>query len=241
MSDQEPVSRLLLVDDEPALIGVLKPAIEAAGFRVGVARDGAEALQSTEHFEPHVILLDLGLPDVDGKEIISLIRQRSEVPIIVVSARHQEGEKVAALDNGADDYVNKPFEIGELMARIRAALRRSKLGTSVPAEVVAGPLRVDLPGKRVFLEDELVKLSPKEWMLLQELALSGGQVVTHQRLLAAGWASQASDQQYLRVYIGFLRQKLEAEPSRPELILTEPGIGYRLAAPAGWEVEIKFA
>jgi len=241
MSDQEPVSRLLLVDDEPALIGVLKPAIEAAGFRVGVARDGAEALHITEHFEPHVILLDLGLPDVDGKEIISLIRQRSEVPIIVVSARHQEGEKVAALDNGADDYVNKPFEIGDLMARIRAALRRSKLGTSVPAEVIAGPLRIDLPGKRTFLEDDLVKLSPKEWMLLQELALSGGQVVTHQRLLAAGWASQTSDQQYLRVYIGFLRQKLEAEPSRPELILTEPGIGYRLAAPAGGEVEIKFA
>ena len=240
-SDQEPVSRLLLVDDEPALIGVLAPAIEAAGFRVGVARNGAEALHATEHFEPHVVLLDLGLPDVDGKEIISLIRQRSEVPIIVVSARHQEGEKVAALDNGADDYVNKPFEIGELMARIRAALRRSKLGTSVPAEVVAGPLRIDLPGKRVFLEDELVKLSPKEWMLLQELALSGGQVVTHQRLLAAGWASPAGDQQYLRVYIGFLRQKLEAEPSRPELVLTEPGIGYRLAAPAGREVEIKFA
>lgn len=241
MSDQEPVSRLLLVDDEPALIGVLKPAIEAAGFRVGVARDGGEALHVTEQFEPHVILLDLGLPDIDGKEIISLIRQRSEVPIIVVSARHQEGEKVAALDNGADDYVNKPFEIGELMARIRAALRRSKLGTSVPAEVIAGPLRIDLPGKRTFLEDDLVKLSPKEWMLLQELALSGGQVVTHQRLLAAGWASQTSDQQYLRVYIGFLRQKLEAEPSRPELILTEPGIGYRLAAPAGGEVEIKFA
>lgn len=241
MDNLEPKVRLLLVDDEPSLIGVLQPSIEAAGYAVSVARDGAAAMRAFEEFDPHAILLDLGLPDGDGKNVISLVRRRSAVPIIVVSARHQEGEKIAALDLGADDYVNKPFEMGELMARIRVALRRSKLAASVPIAVEAGPLRIDLADRRAFLEGELVKLSPKEWLLLQELALSAGQVVTHQRLLAAGWSSRSTDQQYLRVYVGLLRQKLEAEPSRPEFVLTEPGIGYRLSAPGNEEIEIKFA
>lgn len=239
MSDR--AERILLVDDELALIAVLEPALRAAGYVVSIAADGAAALRLLDEAEPQLVLLDLGLPDIDGKDVIVLLRQRSEVPVIVVSARHQENEKVAALDRGADDYVNKPFEIGELMARIRVALRRSQARSSVPVEVIAGGLRIGLAERRVSIEGERVKLSPKEWKLLQELALSAGQVVSHQRLLAAGWSSKVTDHQYLRIYIGLLRQKLEADPSRPVHVMTEPGIGYRLAAPLGREVEVRFA
>jgi two-component system KDP operon response regulator KdpE len=232
--------RILLVDDEPALIAVLEPSLRAAGYVVSIASDGAAALRQLDEAEPELILLDLGLPDVDGKDVIGLVRQRSDVPIIIVSARHQENEKIAALDRGADDYVNKPFEIGELMARIRVALRRYQATRSVPIEVLAGDLKIELASRRVSVEGEVVKLSPKEWSLLQELALSAGQVVSHQRLLAAGWSSKVTDQQYLRIYIGLLRQKLEIDASRAVHIMTEPGIGYRLAAPEGREVEVRF-
>jgi two-component system KDP operon response regulator KdpE len=235
------LGRILLVDDEPALIAVLEPSLRAAGYVVSVASDGAAALRQLEEAEPELILLDLGLPDTDGKDVVGLVRQRSDVPIIIVSARHQENEKIAALDRGADDYVNKPFEIGELMARIRVAMRRYKATRSVPVEVSAGALKIELATRRVSIEGEKVKLSPKEWRLLQELALSAGQVVSHQRLLAAAWSSRVTDQQYLRIYIGLIRQKLEADASRPVHIMTEPGIGYRLAAPAGQEVEVTFA
>ena len=237
----EPASRILLVDDEPALIAVLEPALRAAGYIVSIAADGAAALRQLDETEPQLMLLDLGLPDLDGKDVIELVRQRSDVPIIILSARHQENEKVAALDRGADDYVNKPFEIGELMARIRVALRRSQATRSVPVEVTAGDLKVELGARRVSIEGEVVKLSPKEWKLLQELSLSAGQVVPHQRLLAAVWSNKVTDQQYLRIYVGLLRQKLEADASRPVHIRTEPGIGYRLAAPVGQEVHVKFA
>jgi len=233
--------RILLVDDEPALIAVLEPSLRAAGYVVSIATNGASALRQLDEAEPQLILLDLGLPDSDGKEVIGLVRQRSDVPIIVVSARHQELEKVAALDRGADDYVDKPFEMGELMARIRVALRRSQARHSVPVEVVAGDLKIELATRRVSIEGLAVKLSPKEWKLLQELSLSAGQVVSHQRLLAAGWSGTVTDQQYLRIYIGLLRQKLEVDASRPVHVMTEPGIGYRLAAPPGREVEVKFA
>ncbi len=224
-------TRLLLVDDEPALVGVLKPALEAAGHRVSVALDGNSALRAFSEIDPHVVLLDLGLPDMDGKQVIGLLRQRSDTPIIVISARHQEHEKIAALDEGADDYVDKPFEIGELMARIRAAMRRRDAKMDPPRIVRAGIVTIDLLGRRVLLGPDPVRLSPKEWSLLNELAVSAGQVVTHKRLLAAGWGNEVQDAQYLRVYIGLLRQKLEAEPSQPVIILTEPGIGYRLAQP----------
>lgn len=223
------MTRILLVDDEPALVGVLRPALEAAGYRVSVAGDGASALKALSDIVPHIILLDLGLPDIDGKKVIGLMRLRSDAPIIVISARHQEHEKIAALDEGADDYVNKPFEIGELMARVRAALRRVEALMDPPRYVQTGILTIDLLGRRVTLGGDPVRLSPKEWAILSEMAVSAGQVVTHKRLLAAGWGSEAQDAQYLRVYIGLLRQKLEAEPSEPTVILTEPGIGYRLA------------
>jgi len=170
------------------------------------------------------------LPDIDGKSLLQRIRLDQDVPIIVVSARHQEAEKIAALDEGADDYVNKPFEIGELMARIRAAVRRHSLSKADASTYSAGGLTIDFPTRRVTLSGEPVKLSPKEYDLLQTLARKAGQVVTHKRLLAAGWGAEATDTQYLRVYIGLLRQKIEQDPSDPCLLLTEPGVGYRLIA-----------
>lgn len=220
---------ILVVDDEPSLVAVLKPVLEAEGYAVRVAADGAGALGALELFGADVVLLDLGLPDIDGKQVIARVRQTSDVPIIVVSARHQEGEKIAALDEGADDYVNKPFEIGELMARVRAALRRRQTVQRRPAELRAGPLAIDLGSRRVTLSGEIIKLSPKEYALLTTLAESAGQVVTHKRLLAAGWGEAAADTQYLRVYMGLLRQKLEEDAAEPRLILTEAGVGYRLA------------
>jgi two-component system KDP operon response regulator KdpE len=223
------MTHILIVDDEPSLIAVLEPALGAAGYFVSVAVDGRSTLQAVRDADPDLILLDLGLPDMDGKDVIEEVRARSQAAIIVVSARHQESEKVAALDGGADDYVNKPFEIGELTARIRAAVRRQSSGRARPSTLSTGPLTINLSARTVHLDHEPVKLSRKEFDLLEALALSAGQVVTHKRLLAAGWGSIAADAQYLRVYIGYLRQKLEEDPADPRLILTEPGLGYRLA------------
>lgn len=220
--------QVLLVDDEPALVAVLQPVLKAAGCSVSVATDGNAAISGVIAQDPDVVLLDLGLPDMDGKDVIRLIRKSSQVPIIVISARHQEAEKIVALDEGADDYVNKPFEIGELMARIRAAIRRSQTIAANAEVFETGPLRVDFARRRVDLMGEQIKLSPKEYMLLHALARNGGHVVTHKRLLNAGWGGSTSDLQYLRVYVGLLRQKLEENPSEPELIITEPGVGYRL-------------
>lgn len=224
------MTNILLVDDEPALIAVLKPVLGAEGYSVATASGGAAALRMAEDTKPEVVLLDLGLPDIDGKDVIRAIRATSTVPIIVISARHQEGEKIAALDNGADDYVNKPFEIGELMARIRAAIRRSSSLKNAPSTYRSGPLEIDFQTRRVSLSGDAVKLSPKEYDLLRTLALSAGQVVTHKRLLAVGWGNDGADSQYLRVYIGLLRQKIEEDPSDPRLLVTEPGVGYRLAS-----------
>ncbi len=223
---------ILLIDDEPSLVGVLRPVLAAAGYRVTTAIDGASGAVAAAHDSPDVVLLDLGLPDMDGKEVIRGILARCKPAIIVISARHQESEKIAALDEGEDDYVNKPFEIGELMARIRAAVRRR---SSPDADLVAyqsGPLAIEFATRKVTLGGEQIKLSPKEYELLQTLALNAGQVVTHKRLLAAGWGTGATDAQYLRVYIGMLRQKIEEDPGDPLLLLTEPGVGYRLAANA---------
>jgi two-component system, OmpR family, KDP operon response regulator KdpE len=219
---------VLLVDDEPTLVSVLEPVLKAAGCTVTVATDGNTAVSRVVSHDPDVVLLDLGLPDIDGKHVIRMIRSSSKVPIIVISARHQEGEKIAALDEGADDYVNKPFEIGELMARIRAALRRTEIVASDASVFESGPLRIDFARREVELMGDPVKLSPKEYLLLHTLARNAGQVVTHKRLLAAGWGTATADSQYLRVYMGILRQKLEANPSEPELIVTDPGVGYRL-------------
>lgn len=219
---------VLLVDDEPALVSVLQPVLKAAGCTVTVASDGNDALRGLIAYDPDVVLLDLGLPDMDGKAVIRAIRETSKIPIIVISARHQEAEKIASLDEGADDYVNKPFEIGELMARIRAALRRARGIENENTVFETGPLKIDFSTREVKIMGQPVKLSPKEYLLLHALARSAGQVVTHKRLLAAGWGPHGADSQYLRVYIGLLRQKIEADPSDPEIVLTEPGLGYRL-------------
>jgi len=219
---------ILVVDDEPSLIGVLEPVLGATGYKVTSAATGRRALALADEAEPDVILLDLGLPDMDGKEVIRAIREQNTVPIIIISARHQEAEKIAALDEGADDYVNKPFEIGELMARIRAALRRRSSQRTNSNIYRSGLLEIDFPARRVLLGGETVKFSPKEYELLTVLARSAGHVVTHKRLLTAGWGEEATDTQYLRVYIGLLRQKIEEDPSDPRLLLTEPGVGYRL-------------
>lgn len=226
------MTHILLVDDEPSLISVLEPVLAAAGYRVTTACDGRSASRATHREKPDIVLLDLGLPDIDGKQVIETIRAQSGAPIIVISARHQESEKIAALDGGADDYVNKPFEIGELMARIRAAVRRSSSRESAPSSYRSGPLEIDFLARLVRISGEAIKLSPKEYDLLHELAMSAGQVVTHKRLLAAGWGSETTDSQYLRVYIGLLRQKIEEDPSDPRLLLTEAGVGYRLAGAA---------
>ena len=223
--------RILVVDDEPSLVAVLEPTLRAAGYDVTSACDGQSAVLAVQRTDPDLILLDLGLPDTDGKNVIGTVRAVSEASIIVISARHQEAEKIAALDEGADDYVNKPFEIGELTARIRAAVRRRASIRTRPRTYRSVPLMIDFAARMFDLDGEPIRLSRKEFDLLQALAMSAGQVVTHKRLLEAGWGTASTDNQYLRVYIGYLRQKLEEDSTDPRLILTEPGVGYRLAAP----------
>lgn len=222
--------QILVVDDEPQIQRFLKPALVAAGYEVIRAMDGAEALAALRAHAPDVVVLDLGLPDLDGKEVITLMRRSSETPIIVLSARGEESEKIAALDRGADDYVAKPFGIGELLARIRAALRSTAIGTAASASVlVCGDVVVDLAAHRTTRSGEPVKLTPKEFELLVALMRAGGRVLTHRALLARVWgAGHTEDTQYLRVFVGQLRQKLEHDPANPTLIVTEPGVGYRV-------------
>jgi two-component system KDP operon response regulator KdpE len=222
------MAHILLVDDEVALTAVLQPVLTAAGHAVTTVASAAQAIESADRLMPDVVLLDLGLPDGDGKTVIRALRIKHDMPIIVISARHQEGEKIAALDEGADDYVDKPFEIGVLMARIRVVLRR-KQGAEAATRYRSGPLTIDFETRHVTLRGEALRLSPKEYDLLLALARHAGRVVTHKRLLTAGWGAGSADTQYLRVYVGMLRQKIEEDPSDPKLLLTEPGVGYRLA------------
>lgn len=225
-------SRILIVDDEPAIARVLQPVLTATGATVFSAENAVDGLRLARENAVDIILLDLGLPDADGKDLISNLLALGDVAIIVISARHQEAEKVAALDAGADDYVDKPFNIDELMARIRAAQRRL-LSTTAKADLVeAQELTVDLGRREVRIMGEEVKLSPKEYDLLRTLAEYAGRVVTHRRLLLAGWGDPEADPQYLRSYIALLRQKLEEDPAEPRLVLTEPGVGYRLGCEA---------
>ncbi|HWH22486.1 MAG TPA: response regulator transcription factor [Allosphingosinicella sp.] len=223
-------SRILIIDDEPAIARVLQPVLTATGSVVFSSANAVDGLRVARENAVDLVLLDLGLPDADGKELISHLRNLGELAVIVISARHQEAEKVAALDAGADDYVDKPFSIDELMARIRAAKRKLNSGTPASNVVEVGDLRLDLRKREVLLLGEEIKLSPKEYDLLKLLAENAGQVVTHRRLLLAGWGDPGADNQYLRSYIALLRQKLEEDSAEPKILLTEPGVGYRLAS-----------
>lgn len=223
--------RLLIVDDEPQIVRALTPALQAGGYAVASAACGQGALRELAREPCDVILLDLGLPDMDGKEVIARVREWSDAPIIVLSARDLESEKIAALDLGADDYVNKPVGVGELLARIRASLRGRERRFSSQARFQSGDLGIDFALRRVTIEGMEVHLTPREYDLLRVLARHAGRVVTHRQLIAAIWGSDAqADAQFVRVLVGQLRQKLEAEPSSPRLLTTEPGLGYRLAA-----------
>ena len=222
--------RVLVVDDEPAILRFLKPALEANDYEVTSAATLAEALKRIAKEPPDVVVLDLGLPDGDGKDVIRQVRQWSQVPIIVLSAREREAEKIEALDLGADDFVNKPFGVGELMARLRTALRHRRQTQGEAAVVRLGALEIDLPRRRVMRDGAEVKLTSREFDLLSSLARHPGKVMTHRQLLTAVWGpAQVEETQYLRVYVGHLRQKLEEHPDDPKIILTELGIGYRLA------------
>lgn len=218
---------ILIIDDEPAIVQTLKPVLVAQNYAVTIAGNAAEALRKARLTAFDVALLDLGLPDADGKEIIANLRALSCRSIIIISARHQETEKVAALDGGADDYLNKPFNIDELLARIRAALRRSA-GSSAARLFKSRELVVDYANRGIQFMGQDVKLSPKEFALLEALCRHAGQVVTRRQLLLAGWNDPTADGQNLRTYITLLRQKLEIDPSEPQLIVTETGVGYRL-------------
>jgi two-component system KDP operon response regulator KdpE len=223
--------RLLLVDDEPQILRALTPALQAAGYAVETAATGQCALTLLAAEPCDVIILDLGLPDLDGKAVIVRVREWSDAPIIVLSARDLESEKVAALDAGADDFVNKPVGVAELLARVRAALRGRERRFSSQALFRARDLAIDFALRQVTLDGDDVHLTPREYDLLRALARHAGRVVTHRQLIAAVWGADAQvDAQFVRVLVGQLRQKLEAEPSAPRLVMTEPGLGYRLIA-----------
>jgi two-component system, OmpR family, KDP operon response regulator KdpE len=225
--------QVLLVEDEDAMRRFLRPALSAQGYRVIEATTGAEGLRLAASHNPDLVMLDLGLPDLDGLEVTRRLREWTQVPIIILSARGREPDKVQALDAGADDYLTKPFGLQELLARIRVARRHADGRERAPSDAVlhAGPLEIDAARRRVLLGDREVRLTPTEYKLLLTLARHAGKVLTHQQLLREVWgAGRAEQTQYLHVYMGHLRSKLEADPTRPKLLITEPGVGYRLDA-----------
>src|SRR6478672_5922459 len=223
---------VLVVDDEPPIRRFLRTSLAAAGHQVVTADDAAGALAAMATEKPDLVILDLGLPDRSGFEVITEIRKGSPVPIIVLSARSDERSKVEALDLGADDYVAKPFGMAELMARLRAALRHAFQAQGEQPVFVSGDLAVDLVRRHVTRGGHEVKLSPKEFDLLRHLVMHAGKVLTHRHLLREVWGpAQAEEVQYLRVFIRGLRHKLEPDPTRPTHILTELGVGYRLQLP----------
>ncbi|WP_161912370.1 response regulator transcription factor [Methylosinus sp. C49] len=220
--------RILIVDDEPQMLRVLRPALVASGYETLEAATGREALKAIAASAPDAVLLDLGLPDMDGKEALRQARAFSQVPILILSARDREAEKIAALDAGADDYVEKPFSIGELLARLRAALRHGAKTVAEAAEIESGGLRIDLARRRVTKNGVAVKLTPKEYELLATLARHADRLLTHRQILTAVWGpAHGEDTQYLRVFIGQLRAKIEDDASAPAILLTELGVGYR--------------
>ncbi|HYB54858.1 MAG TPA: response regulator transcription factor [Alphaproteobacteria bacterium] len=223
---------VLVVDDEKSIRRFLSAGLAEEGYEVSLAETGSEAIEKTVQGRPDVVILDLGLPDIDGKEVIQRIRKLSAVPIIILSVRADESGKVQALDLGADDYVTKPFGMEELNARIRTALRRRLQEQGAPPVYRCGDLAVDLVRRLVTLGGREVRLSVKEFEVLRLLVSQAGRVLTHEFILREVWGpANAENIQYLRVYVRSLRHKLEKDPTQPHYILTETGVGYRLKAP----------
>ncbi len=226
----EPV--IVLIEDEPQIRRFLRATLVSQGYRLFEATTGEDGLVEAATRQPDVVVLDLGLPDIDGIEVIRRLREWTQIPIIILSARGQERDKIAALDAGADDYVTKPFGVGELVARLRVALRHAAgSGETGEPTFTLGGLRVDQLKRQVYVDGKEVHLTPIEYRLLTTLVRHAGKVLTHRQLLKEVWGPSYSEQShYLRVYMTQLRRKLEADPARPRYLLTEPGVGYRLAA-----------
>ncbi len=226
-----PAPIIVLIEDEPQIRRFLRATLGSQGYRLFEATSGEDGLVEAATRQPDIIIVDLGLPDMDGLQVIRRIREWSRVPIIVLSARGQERDKVAALDAGADDYVSKPFAVGELLARLRVALRHAAAGESGEPTFTVGNLRVDQLKRQVLVDGKEVHLTPIEYRLLTVLVRHAGRVLSQRLLLKEVWGPGHTEQaHYLRVYMAQLRRKLEADPARPRYLLTEPGVGYRLAA-----------
>lgn len=220
--------RVLIIDDEPQIRKLLRVSLTSQGYCIEEASTGADGINKTAMFKPDILIVDLGLPDLDGKEVVRQIREWSSAPVIILTARYQEQEKIDALDAGADDYVTKPFGMGELMARLRVCLRRIAATEEEPV-LVCGGLHVDLAQRRVLVDGREVKLTPTEYEIIKVMAQHAGRVLTHKQLLKAVWGTAYhEDTHYIRVYIGQLRRKIETDPAQPRYIITESGVGYRL-------------
>jgi two-component system KDP operon response regulator KdpE len=227
--------RILVVDDEPAICRMLSVALGGHGYQVRDARTGEAGLVEAATWRPDLLILDLGLPDMEGHEVIRRLREWADLPVIILSVRDQDSEKITALDAGADDYLTKPFSMGELLARLRSALRRAARPGGAGEDVVRlGDLEIDLVRRRVSVAGRAVHLTPTEYGLLRVLAQNTDRVVTHRFLLQSVWGKGYEDEDhYVRVYVGQLRRKIEPDPARPRYLLTEPGVGYRLTGRPG--------
>ena len=221
-------ARILIVDDEPSILATMAPLLRAKGYEVATATTGYAALEAVDRQPPQLVILDLTLPDLDGIEVCRRLREGRAIPIVVLSARGAEPDKVAALDGGADDYVTKPFGAEELLARIRVALRRTETAPPPSGPIMRGDLTIDVDRRRVTRGAEEIRLTPKEFELLVFLAQHPGRVLTHRTILKAIWGPNAVDQpEHLRVLVNALRRKIERDPAKPQYILTEPWVGYR--------------
>ncbi|HWQ73233.1 MAG TPA: response regulator [Desulfitobacteriaceae bacterium] len=220
--------RILIIDDEIPIRRFLRVALTSHGYVVKDVGTGREGLKEAAVISPDLVILDLGLPDIDGIEVVCQLREWSKVPVIILSVKEQEADKIKALDSGADDYVTKPFAMGELLARIRAALRHA-VGVCEEPVLRFNDLIIDLAHRQIKVAGAEIKLTPTEYELMKNLAINAGKVLTHKFLLRAVWGpAYENDIQYLRVYMGQIRRKLESDPSRPRHVITEPGVGYRL-------------
>lgn len=231
-TESPPQVSALVIDDEPQIQRLLTIMLEAQGYRVGTAASGKEALATSAQRRHDVIILDLGLPDLSGISVLKQIREWTQTPVVVLTVQDSEADKIEALDSGADDYVTKPFNSGELLARVRAALRRGDKGKVEEPILNFGNLTINLAGRRVTRDGQPVKLTATEYALLKLFVQHAGKVLTHRHLLREVWGpDQENETQYLRVYVQRLREKLEADPDSPVFFLTEPGVGYRFAEP----------